>query len=117
VQSLIYAQVVRRAFEGRLKVQGSFYLSTRAPHALAGVADENVLDLVFDRMSANREPRVSVPAKSPGESGMHALLDQTEELIASEVKKMLAGDVEARPRDAKSCEFCPVMQCEKRRAL
>ena len=114
VQSLIYAQVVRRAFEGRLRVQGSFYLSTRSPHALAGVADENVLDLVFDRLSANREPRVSVPATSPGVSGMHALLDQTEELIAAQVRRMLAGDIEARPRDRHSCEYCPVMQCERR---
>ena len=54
VQSLIYAQVVRRAFEGRLRLVGSVYLSTKSPHALAGVADENVVDLVFGRVSSQR---------------------------------------------------------------
>ncbi len=116
VQSLIYAQVVRRAFEGRLRLVGSVYLSTKSPHALAGVADENVVDLVFGRVSKQRTGRVSVPRTSEGESGMNALLDSTEELVAEQVRQMLAGNVEARPRDAHSCDFCPVMQCEKRMA-
>ena len=116
VQSLIYAQVVRRAFEGRLRLVGSVYLSTQAPHALAGVTTASVSERVFGREL--RQPRAGrVCVSEGGGSSMDELLDQTEELIAAEVKKMLAGDVEARPRDAKSCEFCPVMQCEKRRAL
>jgi hypothetical protein len=116
VQSLIYAQVVRRAFEGRLRLVGSVYLSTKSPHALAGVADENVVDLVFGRVSKQRLGRVSVPRTPEGESGMNALLDSTEELVAEQVRQMLAGNVEARPRDVHSCDFCPVMQCEKRMA-
>ena len=116
VQSLIYAQVVRRAFEGRLRLVGSVYLSTKSPHALAGVADENVVDQVFGRVSAKRLPRVSVPRAASGESGMNDLLDRTEELVAKQVEEMLAGNVEARPRDAHSCDFCPVMQCERRMA-
>jgi hypothetical protein len=116
VQSLIYAQVVRRAFEGRLRLVGSVYLSTQAPHALAGVTTASVSERVFGREL--RQPRADrVCVSEGGDSSMDELLDQTEELITAEVKKMLAGDVEARPRDAKSCEFCPVMQCEKRRAL
>ena len=114
VQSLIYAQVVRRAFEGRLRLVGSVYLSTKSPHALAGVADENVADLVFGKVSSRRQPRVCVPRTPEGESGMNALLDHTEELVAEQVRQMLAGNVEARPRDAHSCDFCPVMQCERR---
>lgn len=114
VQSLIYAQVVRRAFEGRLRLVGSVYLSTKSPHALAGVADDTVTDLVFGKVSSQRLPRVSVPRTAEGESGMNALLDQTEELVAQQVQQMLAGNVEARPRDARSCDFCPVMQCERR---
>ena len=116
VQSLIYAQVVRRAFEGRLKLVGSVYLSTKSPHALAGVADENVVDLVFGKVSKRRLPQVSVPQTPEGTSGMDALLDRTEELVAEQVAQMLAGNVEARPRDKGSCDFCPVMQCEKRMA-
>ena len=116
VQSLIYAQVVRRAFEGRLRLVGSVYLSSKAPHALAGVADESVVDLVFGRVSAKRLPCVSVPPNDEGEPGMNDLLDRTEELIAEQVQQMLAGNVEARPRDQHSCDYCPVMQCEKRMA-
>ena len=116
VQSLIYAQVVRRAFEGRLRLVGSVYLSTKSPHALAGVADQNVVDQVFGRVSSARLPRVGVARTAEGESGMSDLLDRTEELVAEQVREMLAGNVEARPRDAHSCDFCPVMQCEKRMA-
>ena len=116
VQSLIYAQVVRRAFAGKLHLAGTVYLSTKGDHALAGAADENVADLVFGKVSSRRAPRVCVPRAQDGGSGMDALLDRTEELVAREVEQMLAGNVEARPRDARSCDFCPVMQCERRRA-
>lgn len=114
VQSLIYAQVVRRAFEGRLQLVGSVYLSTKSPHALAGVADANVVDLVLGNVSDRRLPRVSVPPNEEGAPGMGDLLDHTEELIAEQVQQMLAGNVKARPRDMHSCDFCPVTQCEKR---
>ncbi|MDO4797499.1 MAG: PD-(D/E)XK nuclease family protein [Coriobacteriales bacterium] len=114
VQSLIYAQVVRRAFEGRLRLVGTVYLSTKSPHTLAGAADENVADLVFGNLHASRRERVCVPSAEDGSSGMGALLDQTEELIAEQVSQMMAGNVEARPRDRRSCDFCPVMQCERR---
>ena len=114
VQSLIYAQVVRRAFEGRLRLVGSVYLSTRSPHALAGVADANVADLVFGRLRSDRVERVSVAPADDGGSGMDALLDRTEELVAEQVREMMAGNIEARPRDEHSCDFCPVMQCERR---
>lgn len=116
VQSLIYAQVVRRAFEGGLHLAGTVYLSTKSPHALAGAADENVVDQVFGKVSSRRLPKVAVPRDAAGGSGMDALLDRTEELVAQQVEQMLAGNVEARPRDKGSCDFCPVMQCERRMA-
>lgn len=114
VQSLIYAQVVRRAFEGRLRLVGSVYLATRSPHALAGVADANVAEMVFGRLRSDRAERVSVPPAEGGGSGMDELLDRTEELVAEQVREMMAGNIEARPRDEHSCDFCPVMQCERR---
>lgn len=116
VQSLIYAQVVRRAFAGQLRLVGTVYLSTKGAHALAGAADENIADMVFGKLSTRRAEHVSVPTAPGGGSGMDALLDQTEELVARAVEQMLAGDVEARPRDVHSCDFCPVMQCERRMA-
>ena len=111
VQSLIYAQVVRRAFEGRLRLVGTVYLATKSPHALAGAASENVVDLVFGKVSNQRLPRVSVPDAG---NGMDDILDRTEELVAEQVRQMMTGNIEARPRDKKSCDFCPVMQCERR---
>ena len=113
VQSLIYAQVVRRAFGERLRLVGTVYLSTKAPHALAGAADAACVEQVFGKLSSRRLPRVSVPAQD-GKPGMYGLLDRTEELVAQAVARMLEGDVEARPRDAASCDFCPVMHCERR---
>jgi hypothetical protein len=72
VQSLIYAQVVRRAFEGRLRLVGTTYLSTKSPHALAGVADANVADMVFGSVSSKRYERVAVPRGADGGSGIVA---------------------------------------------
>ena len=114
VQSLIYAQVVRRAFGERMRLVGTVYLSTKAPHALAGAADESQVDLIFGRVSPKRRPQVSVPRDEQGEPGMYALLDRTEEQIAEAVARMRAGDIEAHPRDAASCDFCPVMHCDRR---
>ena len=114
VQSLIYVQVVRRAFAGRLRLVGTVYLATKSPYALAGCADENVADLVFGRITSKREERVCVPSTPEGEPGMEELLCKTEELVAEQVRQMMAGNVEARPRDRRSCDFCPVSQCERR---
>lgn len=114
VQSLIYAQVVRRAFGERLRLVGTVYLATKAPHALAGAADAAYAERIFGPLSSRRAPRVSVPRRDDGSLGMYELLDRTEELVAQEVARMLAGEVEARPRDKESCRFCPVMHCERR---
>ncbi len=119
VQSLIYGQVVRRAFP-QLKVRAAVYLCTRGSHALAGAVDEEALDAVFgDRPPTNeRLARLSVPrAASFGradEGGMEALLDSCEELIAARLERLLAGDIEAAPLDAAACQFCPVLNCERR---
>lgn len=119
VQSLVYGQVVRRAFPG-LSVRAAVYLCTKGGHALAGAVDENVLDNVFGSRapSAQRLPRVAVPRDASfgrdGESGMEALLDACEELVAGRIERMLAGDIEAAPVDADACHFCPVLNCERR---
>ncbi|MBP3885946.1 MAG: hypothetical protein J6D54_13555, partial [Olsenella sp.] len=49
-----------------------------------------------------------------GECGMDALLDATERAIAERVAEMLDGRIEANPRDAGACSYCPVTNCEKR---
>ena len=45
---------------------------------------------------------------------MEALLDACEEAIASAISRLLAGDIEAAPKDADACLFCPVLNCERR---
>lgn len=119
VQSLIYAQVVRRAFP-HLTVRGAIYLCTKGAHALAGAVDENLVDNVFGSRapSSSRLARVSVPREEAfgraDERGMEALLDACEEAIAGRIERMLNGDIEAAPLDADACLFCPVLNCERR---
>lgn len=121
VQSFIYGQVVRRALPD-LKVRGAVYLCTKGAHALSGAVDENVLDNVFGARlpGAARLPRILVPRGASfgreGSSGMEALLDACEELVAARIERMLAGDIEAAPVDAKACDYCPVLNCERRLA-
>lgn len=144
VQSLIYAQVVRRAFP-ELKVTAAVYLCTKGAHELAGAVDAEAMDAVFGEagIRSARAPRLEVPrslafaggsadpalgAPASGasatagtapsaadERGMGALLDACERAIAAKLERMRAGDIEADPIDDRACEHCPVLNCEKRR--
>ena len=118
VQSLIYAQVARRAFPD-LTVRGALYLCTRGAHALSGAVDENLADVVFGKaLTRSRLASVVVPRHETfgrsDASGMEALLDASEEAIAQKMERLLAGDIEARPLDVQACEHCPVLNCERR---
>ena len=120
VQSLIYGQVVRRAFP-QLKVVSAVYLCTKASHELAGAVDAEAADNVFGLRppSSRRLPKVEVPRSarfgdSAASSGIESLLDACEEAIAAKLERMMAGDIEADPVDAHACDYCPVLNCEKR---
>lgn len=119
VQSLIYAQVVRRAFPD-LTVRAALYLCTKGRHALAGAVDENLADVVFGEggLTSRRLPSVAVGRDETfgraDARGMEALLDASEEAIARKMERLLAGDIEASPLDAEACQFCPVLGCERR---
>ena len=119
VQSLIYAQVVRRAFP-QLTVRAATYLCTKGGHVLSGAVDENLSDNVFGGrpLTPSRVPRVEVPRAErfgrEGASGMEALLDACEDAVSAAVARMLQGDIEAAPLDADACLFCPVLNCERR---
>ena len=126
VQSLIYGQVVRRAFPA-LTVRSATYLCTKGAHALAGAVDEDAADNVFGvhPVSAKRGESVlvgraerfgsDVPVGAAEASdGMGSLLDATEEAIGAAMERLRAGDIEARPLDAAACQFCPVLNCERR---
>ncbi len=120
VQSLIYGQVVRRAFPD-LTVRAAVYLCTKGGHALAGAVDDDALEPVFgeELPSSRRALRVAVPRTASfgrtGEArGMQALLDACEEAIAGRIERLLAGDIEACPLEVGACSYCPVLNCERR---
>ena len=119
VQSLIYGQVVRRRHPD-LRVVGAVYLATRGDHALAGAVREDACERVFGSHlpGATTLARMAVPEGATfqaGEArGMDGLLDATEELIGAKVQELLEGRIEARPKDRHACEYCPVMNCERR---
>lgn len=122
VQSLIYGQVVRH-LRPDLRVVAAVYLATRGQtHVVSGAVDADAAAAVYGSHDPSDKlvPRVAVANSEDfgraDESGMPALLDATEDAIAEQVDELVHGNVEARPRDALSCSFCPVMNCERRLA-
>lgn len=118
VQTLIYATALKRAAAsaGRAepRVVGAVYLGTRGDaKTVSGAMEEQVADRVLGEGASPRSRRrVCVPGG--GVSSFPELLERTEELVGKAVERMLAGDVEARPRDAHACEWCPVAACARR---
>ena len=118
VQSLIYAQVVRRMIPD-VDVRGAIYLSTSGvrplDHAIAGVLDDSVAEAALGSVSDTR--RASVAASFEGNMPIAELLDRAEEAIAAKVERLMAGEIEANPTDARACAWCPAAAtCERRLA-
>lgn len=119
VQSLIYAQVVRRHFPD-MRVCAAVYMGTKGQqHSLAGAVAFNALDAIYaDQLSSSLAQRVCVNETDSfgieDQSGMPALLDATEAAIRVKIEELLAGNIEANPKDARACAYCPVMNCERR---
>lgn len=116
VQSLIYAQVLRRLMP-ELHVIGAVYLSTREnarhQHALAGVVEGAAATKVLSPEDAS-EPRLARFEAGHGNIGLDEVLDLTEERIASALGRLREGRIEADPKDARACSYCPVHLCERR---
>ena len=109
VQSLIYAQVVRKLFPD-LKVVGAVYLSTMGDsatdHEIAGALDANAVDQVMGKAVGNKRlPRLV--CGGPGQIGFEELLDECERRIAVSIEHLVAGDIEANPVDDSACAWCP----------
>lgn len=117
VQSLIYAQVVRRLFPN-LKVVGAVYMSTMGAnareHELAGVLDANAADQVMGRSLTDKR-WAKLVAGGMGKLSFYELLDETERAIAERIDLLRQGYIEAEPLDDKACAWCPVANCERRR--
>ncbi len=113
VQTLIYAQVVRRMFPD-LNVVGAVYLCTQGQrvrdHAIAGTVEANLADRVMGTTSERRLTHVAVG----GQMGFSDLLDEVERKVADRLAQLLAGRIPTEPCDEGACSWCPVQRCERR---
>ena len=104
VQTLIYAQVVRKKL-GYLPV-AALYVSYGKKPGLAGLYDETVLS-----------PATDLPGIDPERCATRdvlGLLDKCEEAVARRLESLFAGEIEPAPCDAEACEYCPVVSCDVR---
>ncbi len=113
VQSLIYAQVVRRTL-GYDPV-GAIYVCYGRRKFAAGAYDGHALGDAQVPGSKPKKCSWPIAADAPAEARFVDLLDQTEEAIAEALDRMLAGDVAPRPASAEACKWCPVRSCPERR--
>ncbi len=104
VQSLIYAQVVRRHLG--LEVVAALYVGYGRQAKAAGAINATVEPAEVPGLKAStcRYPH----------SSLVDVLDATEERAAEAIEGMLAGDVTPRPSSPKVCTYCPEISCSKR---
>ena len=115
VQTLVYASVARNLLRGSgVEVVGAVYLGTRGNHQIAGAVSARDIDAVWAArdLRASEVERVSLPV--PGARTFDELLDRTEEKIAEAIDDMRAGVIDARPIAKDACNWCPVLDCERR---
>ena len=97
-----------------VEVVGAVYLGTRGNHQIAGAVSARDIDAVWAArdLRASEVERVSLPV--PGARTFDELLDRTEEKIAEAIDDMRAGVIDARPIAKDACNWCPVLDCERR---
>lgn len=114
IQTLAYAQIVRRIYP-ELNVVGALYFSTQGAtpdkHTLAGLATGGALARIVGEDAAQVWEGAMRP---PCGTDFHELLDATERLVAAAIERLADARIEAAPRDAESCRFCPVLRCTRR---
>ena len=113
VQSLIYAQVVRRTL-GYNPV-GAIYVCYGRRKFAAGAYDGHVLGDAQVPGSNPKKCSWPLAADAPADAKFTDLLDETEEAIGAALERMLAGDVAPRPACDAACKWCPVTSCRERR--
>ena len=106
VQTLIYAQAVRRALG--LEVVGAVYFGTRKAEVAGAVSDALA--------EAGMVPgiRSGFPGAKGGCLSFPELLDHVEGAIAARLEALARGAIAASD-EARSCRFCPAVGCEKRK--
>ena len=117
VQSLIYAQVVRR-MHPEIKLMGALFLCTKGDHALAGACAESQVDRVLGCVDkpapASRRASMGIAGAQGGAEEFWEYLDDVEAMVAEKIADLLKGRIEAAPVDADACSYCPVLHCDKR---
>ena len=106
VQTLIYAQAVRRALG--LEVVGAVYFGTRKAEVAGAVSDA----LAESGMAPGI--RSGFPGAKGGCLSFPELLDHVEGAIAARLEALARGAIAASD-EARSCRFCPAVGCEKRK--
>ncbi len=115
VQSLIYAQVVRRAHP-EVRLEGALFLATKGAHALAGACAESQVDRILGTEDAPRSRRLSmgIEGAAGGTEEFWEYLDDVEQMVAEKIADLMRGKIDACPVDADACSYCPHLHCEKR---
>lgn len=103
LQSLIYAQIVRRRFG--LNPQASLYLSYRKPD-IQGAYDRRIFHPDKDLLGIN-EDYCAV-------SDFIDVLDRTEEALFPVLEDLMKGTIAPNPLDSSACEYCVMTSCEVR---
>ena len=105
IQTLIYAQALRRVVESARPV-GALYLSYRAnepARSIAGSFDSSMLDVTGFARSA-----------SAVNMNFESYLDMVELEVGKRIADFLEGNIAPNPLCESSCTYCPVRYCEKR---
>ena len=107
VQTLIYAQAVRRAFADELEVVGALYFGTKsgsfAGAVSAAYAEEGLVPGV----------RSGFPGAKGGSLSFTDLLDHVEKAVEVRLFELARGAI-APAAHPMNCRFCPAVACERR---
>ncbi len=114
VQSLIYAQVVRKYLEQQnLVAAGAVYFGIRRECELLGAVPASMCDRVWGAHTL-RTPGAVTAGKTIED--FYAYLDTCEQLIAERIEALKAGDIHTHASGDTSCAFCESLACGERRA-
>lgn len=108
VQTLIYAQVVKRLLG--LDVVGALYLGYGRTPKVAGAFDPVAIEAAH--LPAMRHDRCRCEVE--GQRSFSGLLDETEKRCARVAERLLSGDVAPAPAGVHACAYCPHSACSYR---
>lgn len=116
VQTLMYAQVARKVLG--LQVVGALYVSYGRDRRVAGAFDRSAVgEQDVPGIDAERCGVPGPAAEALGAASFDELVDVVEERIAGAVRMLADGCIAPDPRGTDPCGYCPVLTCERRRAV